>query len=255
MLKTLAAVLLLLATSGVAGGRSLFESMVRSGSEGQEQALDLGLYQEEKVPEGRKSLPKAVFLSLVLPGAGQYYLDAKREARAFFAVEAVAWSAYLGLNWYGRRVKDDYKVYAVSRAGASPKTHSEEYYYAIEVYRTNDIYNEEVRREARGLYPGDLEAQREYVLEHGYWGEDGWAWGDDRAWGEYGEMRTSSRDCFHKASYCVGAALLNRMVSAILAAKVTKDRNRELEGGSQFNLQFEPNMEGTGIKVVLSYTY
>ncbi len=259
MLKSTGAVLLFLLMAAVASGGSLLDSMLSSELSQQEQGPqpDFGLYGDvPSAPEAKKSLPKAVFLSAVLPGAGQYYVGAKREAKAFLIAETTMWAGYLGLNWFGRRARDDYKLYAISRAGANPETTSEDYYYAMEVYRTNDAYNEEIRREARRMYPNDVEAQEEYVLEHGFWEEDSWSWKDTEAWEDYGRLRTTSRDHFHKASYCIGATVLNRLVSAIFAAKSVKDYNAGLEGGpSQLNLRFEPDLEDTGIRVVLRYTY
>lgn len=247
-----------LLASGVGFGNSLFDSMLTDELWKHGPEPDFGLYQDApEAPEAsKKSLPKAVFLSILLPGAGHHYLDAKRQARMFWGIEAAMWAGYLGLNWYGARVREDYKLYAAAEADANPGINSDDYYHAVERYRTNETYNEEVRREARALHPYDLEAQRQYILENGYWGEDGWSWDDDGAWEEYAHLRTMSRDYLHKATYCLGATLLNRVVSAIFAAKLTKDRSARLEEGNPgLNLRFEPDMDRIGIRAVLAYTY
>ncbi len=252
------AVLLLLFVSPAVWGNSPFDSVLRSelhsGNQGEE--VDPGLYQEEPASqEGRKSLSQAVFMSLVLPGAGQYYVGGTGEAKKFWVAEAAVWSTYAGFQWYGRRVRDDYKLYAVSEAGANGEIDSEDYYHAIEVYLTSEQYNEAVRSDARAIYPDDLEAQMQYIVEHGYFEEDGWSWGE-ASWEEYGRLRRLSRDCFLKATYCVGAAIVNRIISAFFAAKMTKDHNERLnEGSSRIDLRLEPDVRDAGVRVVLTYRY
>lgn len=258
MLRSRVAVLLVLLISGVLCGSSPFDSVLRSElhSGNQSEEVDLGLYEEESASqEGRKSLPQAVFMSIILPGAGQYYVGGTREAKKFWIAEAAVWSTYLGFQWYGGRVRNDYKLYAVSEAGANAELDSDNYYHALEVYLTSEEYNEAVRSEARDIYPDSLEAQMEYILEHSYWGEDGWSWGE-ASWEEYGRLRRFSRDCFLKATYCIGAAIVNRIVSVVFAAKLTKDHNERLTmGSSRIDLRFEPDVRDPGVRVVLTYRY
>jgi len=46
----------------------------------------------EKTRVPKKSLKKAFFMSLLLPGSGEYYAGAKTQAKAFLGAEAMIWS-------------------------------------------------------------------------------------------------------------------------------------------------------------------
>ena len=66
------------------------------------------------------SKTKAVLLSLILPGAGHYYIGEKGRAEAFMGAEAVAWAGVLAFHTYGQWKEDDYSRYAEEHAGIDP---------------------------------------------------------------------------------------------------------------------------------------
>lgn len=65
---------------------------------------------EIKAPT-RKSSRKAFFLSLLLPGLGEYYVGSKRGI-AFMGVEALAWWMYVHYTGKGNDIEDEFKSYA-----------------------------------------------------------------------------------------------------------------------------------------------
>jgi hypothetical protein len=162
-----------------------------------------------------KSIVKAVLLSGLLPGAGEYYAESPSRTKLFLATETLVWGAYLGFTYYGRRVRDDYRTYAASQAGADLNLHSEEYYNAMEQYTSSEEYNTDVRREARMLYPESPEEQLAYYREKGYFGDQEWEWESESQWIEYRELRVRSRNAFQRAIYMTGLAVLNRGLSMI----------------------------------------
>ncbi|KPJ48482.1 hypothetical protein AMJ40_07420 [candidate division TA06 bacterium DG_26] len=188
--------------------------------------------------EQPKSPIKGVMLSGLVPGAGEFYANSPGRAKLFLASESVIWGAYLGFTYYGRRVRDDYRLFASSRAGSDLDTHSEDYYNALEEYYSSEDYNADVLREARSLYPGDSERQLAYYRENGYFGEQAWIWDDEPAWQRYRELRVKSRDAFQRALYMTGLAVLNRGLSMIDSFYLVRNLNKR-----SFGLQIVPEFD------------
>lgn len=184
-----------------------------------------------------KSIIKAVLLSGLIPGAGEYYANRPSRAKYFLATESIVWGAYLGFTYYGRRVRDDYRLFAASKAGADLNLRSEDYYSAMEQYFSSEDYNADVLREARRLYPDDPESQLAYYRENGYFGEKQWNWKDESKWLRYRELRVKSRNAFQRAIYMTGLAVLNRGLSMIDSFYLVKNYNR-----SSIGLQIIPEL-------------
>ncbi len=178
-----------------------------------------------------KSKKKVLALSLLLPGLGEQYMGHKRKAIRACVIEATIWSAFFGGKWYANVLKNDYILYAHSNSGA--RTGKEENYYgAIEWYPDLKSYNVFVREESRAIYPDSIEARKKYEEEHSLADTLAWKWANDEEWDKYRELRNKNRSIIKNTSYCVGAAILNRIASAIIATHLPE---------SGFGLQIEPN--------------
>ena len=81
-------------------------------------ALLTALYAEEYSEESyqkKKSLPVAFFSSLVVPGAGQFYVAPSIhtwQGWMFLAIEAVSWGTYFHFTTQGDDKTDEYKAFA-----------------------------------------------------------------------------------------------------------------------------------------------
>ncbi len=73
---------------------------------------------EEKGPKQR-SVAKAAVLSLLVPGAGQFYVGDKLKAVPFFLVDVAGWATYFGFRSQGNKREDEYRVYADQHWDAS----------------------------------------------------------------------------------------------------------------------------------------
>ncbi len=194
----------------------------------------------EKADTGRmvgepKSIAKAVLLSGLLPGAGELYAERPSRTKLFLATESLVWGAYFGFTYYGRRVRDDYRLYASSNAGSDMSLHSEDYYSAMEQYASSEEYNTDILREARRLYPDNPEQQLVYYREQGYFGSQAWEWTNESDWLRYRELRVKSRNAFQRAIYMTGLAVLNRGLSMIDSFYLVRSHNKNSVG-----LQIEP---------------
>jgi hypothetical protein len=161
-----------------------------------------------------KSMGKALMLSLLLPGTGQEYIGSHKRARAMWAAEGGIWTTYALFKVQGNNREDKYQEMAGLFAGVNG-TRDDGYYQAIAFYTNNYEYNIDVRREARYIYPYDPELQDQYVLDNGYFGDDGWEWDSIERQLEYRDTRTASKESHRRATLTVGFAVLNRMVSMI----------------------------------------
>lgn len=66
---------------------------------------------EGKGPKQR-SVAKAAVLSLLVPGAGQFYVGEKVRAIPFFLVDVAGWATYFGFRSQGNKREDEYRAFA-----------------------------------------------------------------------------------------------------------------------------------------------
>jgi hypothetical protein len=184
---------------------------------------DAPLWQDEfQKPTGRKSTTKAMVLSLILPGAGEYYAENRFRSGVFLGVEGAIWSSFFGFRTYGSWKKRDYKGYASLHAGANLEGKTDDFFEDLTYYDNRDEYNQFAR-----LYNGD---DAIIYPEDDFWN---WQWDSQDSRGRYRELRNQSKSAYRKAVYMVGLAALNRIVSVLDAAYSVKKFNRKL--GSEFS--------------------
>ena len=194
----------------------------------------------ERSGKGKK---KAVFLSLVIPGAGQAYLGHGERAKHFLLAELGVWAAFGVLQLQGKLRKDAYEEYAELFAGAE-RGMDDDYYRAVGKYLQSDpppySYNEEVRRDARARYPDDREAQLRYEISHGYWGDESWSWESAARQEAYLDLRRASNRAFHHSNYFIAGMIVNHILSAIDAARLaSRDGEADLtRDSSGWDLKF-----------------
>ena len=183
-------------------------------SYGQESAP--GLTMPPEIVLEPKSHKKAIALSLLLPGLGEQYMGDKFGAIRAYVIEGSIWATLFGFRWYAGLVTKNYILYAHANSGAKPGE-SEAYYDAVEWYEDLEAYRRYIREEARYLYPDNLEGQHQYFDEHNLSDNLTWSWEDESEWGKYRSLRKEKREILQRATYCIGAALLNRVISAVIA--------------------------------------
>jgi len=161
-----------------------------------------------------KSMKKALFLSLLMPGAGQHYLGNTGRAKLMYTAEVGVWSAFTFYRLQGGMREDRYlelaEIFADVGGGRN-----DEYYRIIGYYVSNDAYNIDVMREARLRYPNDEDARTAYYQANGYFGDDGWQWESLEKQADFERTRTASRQSYRRAVLSTGFAALNRLVSMI----------------------------------------
>jgi hypothetical protein len=167
---------------------------------------------------------KAMVASVLIPGTGEWLLGDKTKSEIFLWLDGAIWLSYGGLSWLGNSKENNARLFAKASAGADLNQKKEEYYRLLENYRNSDEYNTVIMREARNIYPDSVEAQKEYLAKHGYYGEAEWKWASDSARFTYFYQRRSVRITLHQAGLVLGGALINRFVSFLDCALFTPDR-------------------------------
>ncbi len=157
----------------------------------------------------------AILASAVLPGSGQLLLGARGRGEALLWVDAGIWAFYGGSVWARDQRETDARLLAGRDAGAVRLGDGPEYFRALERYDNADLYNEDIRRDARSRYPDDPQAQMDYYLENGCFGDQAWNWSSDSARLDYYGMRKRSRNAGLQAQFATGALVLNRLVSVV----------------------------------------
>lgn len=156
--------------------------------------------EEEVAP---KSGGKYVLLSLVLPGAGEWFLGHKGHAKFFLGTELALWAGYLGTQGYIGVLENDFHSYAAVHAGVTTGGKNDQFW--IDIGNSDNIYayNEKrlVERRLEDVYPED---DAHY-----------WQWDSKTNRDKYNDMRFKQHDWKQRANIIIGGVILNRLVSAI----------------------------------------
>jgi len=197
--------------------------------------------------QSKKSTYKAVLLSLLVPGAGEFYADSKARGKIFLGTEASLWMGYFGFRTYGAWAKKDYKSYAAVHAGVNLNGKADEFFEDMNFYVSRDEYNQLARlyqREEAQVYP-----------ETDFWY---WYWDSPQSQHYYRKLRNRSEAAYRKALFMVGLAGVNRVLSVIDAIREVRKYNRKLdEGFSALSLSFDLNPvgENSGFKIALNKSF
>lgn len=193
----------------------------------------------------KKNPMVALLLSCVVPGWGEIYAGETTRGRWFMASEAAVWVGYGAFRLQADMREDDYTEYARIFAGVDGGASSDYLGDIADYIRSegDDSYNQAIRAEARSLYPDDLDAQRAYLAEHGYFGEQSWDWESLERFREYRDLRSAASQSERYAFYMTGLALLNRALSAVDSAWMARRHNAGIEREPVARLSVAPHFD------------
>jgi hypothetical protein len=183
------------------------------------------------IPGEPKSIYKAAFLSMLVPGLGEYYSGHPNRALVFGTMEAAIWIAYATFSVQEGLRADRAEEFAAQVAGANPSGDAD-YFEAVGRFPRNDgpgMWNEYVRRRARDT--GE-------VVGPEYFGADNWAWPSDDQLARYRSMRSSMLEAEDNATNMLAVAILNRIVSTIdVVQAVRSDHKKQRDAGLGLELR------------------
>ena len=201
---------------------------------------------------------KALLYSLLLPGMGEVSMGAKGRAAGFLTGEALIWSNFIYWKVAGHLRKDDYIDQANLNAGVGVSQESDDYWRLVGQFERSSgsgpgSYEEDLRREARDLYPNDPAAQDAFVAEKLPTGNRAWDWSSPELQSSYTSTRENSKRAFNRAQYSFAAAIFNRVVSVIDVQLLRRKAAKEIRSGwarPDTHLYAETDADGYG-RVVL----
>jgi hypothetical protein len=200
--------------------------------------VDLG----ENIYEfGTKSPAKAFMLSLVVPGAGEYYNGQKIKAVSFLAADALFWTGYFIYHKKGVDKENDYKAFA-------------DLHYDPDVFlQWWDTVPEDDQNAYSHRLPVDENGMpirnHEYYENIGKYDQFQVGWEDigpnyppedtSALWGyrvTYLDMRKQSNDYYSRATTMIMVSIANHIVSAFDAAIGAKRFNK---GSRQYSMKVD----------------
>jgi len=179
----------------------------------------------------KKKQTVAVFYSLLLPGMGEWYADDFASGRYSLVAEATLWLTYVSFQQYGTWYQSDARQYASSHAGASQAGKNDQFFVNMGNFDNMYDYNDQKLRE-RDL--ADV-----YDPAAGY----SWNWDTDADRQHFRAMRVSSDKIFNNSKFVIGAVILNHIISAVNAARLVRQYNKNADQGLG-SWQLEPDLIG-----------
>jgi hypothetical protein len=168
-----------------------------------------------------KSKFLALGLSVLLPGAGQYYTENKTRMVIFGSAEAAIWSGFFGLRAYGAWKKEDYRGWAALHANADVNGKSDYYFEKLTYYDNLAEFNQlELVYEGRNaqIFPETPE----------YY----WNWDSQTSREHFRELRNQSKNAYQRSLILVGVAVFNRLLSGIDAYRAAHSFSQRKEFGA-----------------------
>lgn len=215
---------------------ALYDGAIFAQASSQEPATSAPASAPADEPARASSGAKPFLYSILLPGMGQLSMGEKGHAIPFFIAEGLIWTNYVYWQVAGNKREDDYIEQAQLNAGVGVSDANDDYWKTVGQYSRSsgegpNSYEEDLRRDAREIYPSDPAAQDAYVAERLPTGNEAWEWSTEDLRAQYQDTRDTANDAFHKAKYSFAAALVNRVVSVIDVQLLRKKQRDEARTG------------------------
>lgn len=197
-------------------------------------------FQIEESGQSDKSVLLAVGLSLVLPGMGELYSGNFTSGRYQLAADAALWMTYAGFVFHGHWIRDDARTFAAQHAGADFRGKSETFDVDLGNFATVEEYNlvRLRKREYDRLYAGE---------------NDAWRWDSEESRLRFRRLRIRSDEMYQNSKFVIGALVINRLISAFIAARSAGRYNSELTDSWRLKAQADGGLFATyGMKLVLT---
>jgi hypothetical protein len=202
----------------------------------------------------QKSPAKAFFLSLAVPGLGQFYYGSKIKPLVFLSAEVVSWAFYAKWHGDGNDLTDKYEAFNQNHWSRD----SYENKYLLWTYGVTDDDSVNNATEVTHHLPDDMTQQ--YYEMTGKYNQFAWGWDDatlnDSTLEElinqnpntgrpikddastpysarrlqYEKMRDDANNKYDQATRMIFVSMANRLISAFEAYFVTRHRNNKTKG-------------------------
>jgi hypothetical protein len=171
----------------------------------------------------KKNTGLAILYSFLLPGMGELYAESYSSGKYFTIAEGALWGVYIGMNSYSNWLKNNYKSYAASVGGVNNSNKNADYYATIGNYTNISEYNDAMSLQQD--FNKMLDPKTSY-----------WSWQTTADRRNYRSMWVSGEQSNNNLRFVVGALILNRVISAINAARLVAAYNKRQTANMSWNV-------------------
>ncbi|MBI3006154.1 MAG: hypothetical protein HYY49_12170 [Ignavibacteriales bacterium] len=175
----------------------------------------------------QKSVWLAVAYSLALPGVGELYAGSFSTGKYFLMGDAGLWLTYAGFISHGNWLRNDARAFARQHANAQLDGKDEQFEVNLGNFGNVGDYNQQKLR------------NREYSLLYTS-SDHAWQWDNDFHREQFKSLRIRSDETFRNANFLIGAAVVNRIVSAFMAGRAAAAHNRRVQYEGAWQLRVIP---------------
>jgi hypothetical protein len=192
----------------------------------------------------KKSAGISMLLSLVLPGAGHFYIDRMDVGQYFLAADGASWLGLAGVNIYGNIIRDNARTFSVDHAGVNADGKNDTYYANIGNYES--IYE----------YNNAKLSQGEYDKVYSDVDKFFWNWDSKQNFLRYDEQRGESERIKNTSIIFASALVVNRLASALSALLMTNQHNNLLSNikvNSEVSMSPENRIDGMKLNLIKQF--
>jgi hypothetical protein len=179
------------------------------------QAFSLQIDLQQSAPD-QKSVFRSVVYSLVLPGMGELYAGGFDNGKYFLMAESGLWMTFASFELYGNWLQNDARRFAAAHGSASIDGKDDQFFVNVGNFSSVYDYNEKKLRD------------RDVVDVYDPNGSYFWQWDNDQSRLRFRDLRVKSDNVFNNVRFVVGAIIVNHIASAINAARVAINKNKDL---------------------------
>ncbi|MCB5261762.1 MAG: hypothetical protein LHW64_02450 [Candidatus Cloacimonetes bacterium] len=166
-------------------------------------------------------------MSALVPGSAEIAMGKTNRGVALLLSDVLATYSFFKTDKDMDLKKAAYKQYAQSYAGV-PLGMPQSQYQVIQDYISSEQFNDFQDLMARNyfvIYHNDVQAYIDYMEANTYTGEESWQWESSRHWETYRNMRNQHQRIMINHNLALGVMLLNRAISVIDTAILSKNIN------------------------------
>ncbi len=193
----------------------------------------------------KKSGTVAVIYSLLLPGMGELYANGFEQGKYSLIAEGALWLTYGIFQYYGMWMQNDARNFSATHAGIILNGKDDQYFVDVGNFSTIYDYNNKKLR--------DRTYEKLYEVNDTYY----WKWDTEENRKLFREQRVQSATIFNNTRFIIGAILVNHVISAVNAARLTRQYNNRLEEQS-WNIgteMLQHNGTMNGMKICFTYSF
>lgn len=191
-----------------------------------------------------KSPALAALFSIILPGAGHYYLNRMDVGKYFLGADAASWIGLASLEVYGNGVRDDSRKFSVEHAQVTDIENKPDTYFG-NIGSYSNVYEYNNAMLTSGNYTSLYDANKYY-----------WNWDNFDNQQIFEAQRKSSERIFDSKVIFGSLLVANRIVSAISAYLIAKGGDsKKTSFNFEPELLYRNNYSVDGVKINLSKNF